>query len=44
MKKIHIAGGAEFLGPHVCEFPRNEGNGVLCSNNFCAGSRQLLWM
>lgn len=40
MKRILITGGAGFLGSHLSERLLNEGNEVLCVDNFYTGSRQ----
>ena len=40
MKKILVTGGAGFLGSHLCERLLNEGNDVLCVDNFFTGSKQ----
>jgi len=40
MKKILVTGGAGFLGSHVCERLLNEGNDVLCVDNFYTGSKE----
>jgi UDP-glucuronate decarboxylase len=39
MKKVLITGGAGFLGSHLCEKLLNEGNEVICVDNFYTGSR-----
>ncbi len=39
MKKILVTGGAGFLGSHLCERLLNEGNDVLCVDNFYTGSK-----
>jgi len=39
MKKILITGGAGFLGSHLCERLLNEGNDILCVDNFFTGSK-----
>ncbi|WP_010228331.1 UDP-glucuronic acid decarboxylase family protein [Gillisia marina] len=39
MKRILITGGAGFLGSHLSERLLNEGNEVLCVDNFYTGSR-----
>lgn len=40
MNKILITGGAGFLGSHLCERLLNEGNDVLCVDNFFTGSKE----
>jgi UDP-glucuronate decarboxylase len=40
MKRILITGGAGFLGSHLSKKLLNEGNEVLCVDNFFTGSRQ----
>lgn len=39
-KRVLITGGAGFLGSHLCERLLEEGNDVLCVDNFFTGSRQ----
>ncbi len=39
MKRIVITGGAGFLGSHLCEKLLNEGNEVLCVDNYYTGRR-----
>jgi len=39
MKKILVTGGAGFLGSHLCERLLNEGNEVICIDNFFTGSK-----
>ena len=38
MKRIIITGGAGFLGSHLCERLLNEGNHIICVDNFFTGS------
>jgi len=40
MKRILITGGAGFVGSHLCERLINEGNEVICLDNFFTGSKQ----
>ena len=39
-KRILITGGAGFLGSHLCERLLNEGNDVLCVDNFYTSTRR----
>ena len=39
-KKILVTGGAGFLGSHLCERLLNEGNEVVCLDNYFTGSKQ----
>jgi UDP-glucuronate decarboxylase len=38
-KRILVTGGAGFLGSHLCESLLNEGNEVICADNFYTGRR-----
>ena len=40
MKRILITGGAGFIGSHLCERLLNEGNEVICLDNFFTGSKE----
>lgn len=40
MKKILVTGGAGFIGSHLCERLLNEGNKVICLDNFFTGSKE----
>ncbi len=40
MKKILITGGAGFIGSHLSEKLLNEGNEIICLDNFFTGSKQ----
>jgi UDP-glucuronate decarboxylase len=40
LKKILVTGGAGFIGSHLCERLLNEGNEVICLDNFFTGSKQ----
>jgi UDP-glucuronate decarboxylase len=39
-KKILITGGAGFIGSHLCERLLNEGNEVICLDNYFTGSKR----
>ncbi len=39
-KRILVTGGAGFLGSHLCERLLNEGNEVICLDNYFTGSKQ----
>ena len=39
-KKILVTGGAGFLGSHLCERLLNEGNEVICLDNYFTGSKE----
>lgn len=38
-KRILVTGGAGFLGSHLCERMLNDGNDVLCVDNFYSGTK-----
>jgi UDP-glucuronate decarboxylase len=38
-KKILVTGGAGFIGSHLCERLLNEGNEVICADNYFTGSK-----
>src|SRR6266550_266662 len=40
MKRIMVTGGAGFIGSHLCKRLLDEGNEVLCVDNFFTGRRQ----
>ncbi|MBN2486952.1 MAG: SDR family oxidoreductase [Bacteroidales bacterium] len=40
MKRILITGGAGFIGSHLCERLLNEGNEVICLDNYFTGSKK----
>lgn len=40
MKKILVTGGAGFLGSHLCEKLLNDGNEVICLDNYFTGSKR----
>lgn len=40
MKRILITGGAGFIGSHLCEKLLNEGNEVICVDNYFTGSKR----
>lgn len=39
MKRILVTGGAGFIGSHLCERLLNEGNDIVCLDNFFTGSK-----
>lgn len=39
MKRVLVTGGAGFIGSHLCERLLNEGNDVICLDNFFTGSK-----
>lgn len=39
-KKILVTGGSGFLGSHLCERLLNEGNEVICADNFFTGNKR----
>ncbi|NCA75956.1 MAG: SDR family oxidoreductase [Alphaproteobacteria bacterium] len=41
-KKILVTGGAGFLGSHLCERLLNEGNEVVCLDNYFTGQKQTV--
>lgn len=40
MKKILVTGGAGFIGSHLCEKLLEQGNDVICADNFFTGSKE----
>jgi len=40
MKRVLVAGGAGFIGSHLCRRLLAEGNDVICVDNFATGRRQ----
>jgi UDP-glucuronate decarboxylase len=40
MKRVLVTGGAGFIGSHLCERLLNEGNDVLCLDNYFTGSKE----
>ncbi|HQB61016.1 MAG TPA: SDR family oxidoreductase [Spirochaetota bacterium] len=39
-KKVLVTGGAGFIGSHLCERLLNEGNDVICLDNFFTGNKE----
>mgnify|MGYP003002642749 CR=1 FL=1 len=39
MKRILISGGAGFIGSHLCERLLDEGNDVICIDNYFTGHK-----
>jgi len=42
MKKILITGGAGFVGSHLCERLLNEGNEIICLDNYFTGNKKII--
>lgn len=42
MKRVLVTGGAGFIGSHLCGRLLDEGNDVLCLDNFFSGSRRKI--
>lgn len=40
MKRILVTGGSGFIGSHLCERLLNEGNEVICVDNFFSGTKE----
>jgi len=40
LKKILVTGGAGFIGSHLCERLLNEGNDVICLDNYFTGTKK----
>lgn len=40
MKRILVTGGAGFIGSHLCERLLNDGNDVICLDNYFTGSKE----
>ncbi|MGL5913163.1 MAG: UDP-glucuronic acid decarboxylase family protein, partial [Bacteroidales bacterium] len=40
MKRILITGGAGFVGSHLCERLLNEGNDIICLDNYFTGAKE----
>jgi UDP-glucuronate decarboxylase len=40
MKRILVTGGAGFIGSHLCDRLVNEGNDVICLDNFFTGTKE----
>lgn len=42
MKRIMVTGGAGFAGSHLCEYLLNQGNEVICLDNFFTGKKHKI--
>lgn len=42
MKRILVTGGAGFIGSHLCEYLLNNGNEVICLDNFFTGEKRKI--
>ena len=42
MKRILVTGGAGFIGSHLCERLLNDGNDVICLDNYFTGSKDTI--
>jgi UDP-glucuronate decarboxylase len=40
MKRVLVTGGAGFIGSHLCKYLVNEGNDVICLDNYFTGSKK----
>ncbi len=40
MKRVLVTGGAGFIGSHLCEALLNQGNDVICLDNYFTGSKK----
>ena len=43
MKRILVTGGAGFIGSNLCERLVNEGNDVICLDNYYSGRKENIW-
>lgn len=43
MKQILVTGGAGFVGSHLCERLLEDGNDVICLDNFYSGAKENVW-
>ncbi len=43
MKRILVSGGAGFIGSHLCTRLVNEGNDVICLDNYYTGTKENVW-
>ncbi len=43
MKRILVTGGAGFIGSHLCKRLVENGDDVICADNFFTGSKETVW-
>lgn len=43
MKRILVTGGAGFIGSHLCTRLVNDGNDVICLDNYYTGTKENVW-
>ena len=43
MKRILVTGCARFIGSHLCERLLNDGNDVICMDNYFTGKKQNIY-
>lgn len=43
MKRILVTGGSGFVGSYLCERLLNEGNVVICLDNYFTGNKKIYY-